>query len=69
MSDARALTPTASTKKTLITLAAAIANLRELDPNVAAEYDVSMFSTEITQIQVTVFLLPRPKAARVLTIK
>jgi hypothetical protein len=69
MSDAKVLTPTVSPKKTLITLAAAIAKLKELDPNLAAEYDISMFSTGITQIQVTLFLLPKPKTARVVTIK
>jgi hypothetical protein len=69
MSDANALTPTVSPKKTLITLAAAIAKLRELDPNLAAEYDISMFSTGIAQIQITLFLLPKPKVARVVTIK
>ena len=69
MSDAQALTPTECPKKTLITLAAAIAKLGELDPNVAAEYGISMFSTGITQIEVTVFLLRKPKAARVVTIK
>ena len=69
MSDAKVLTPTASPKKTLITLAAAIAKLKELDPNLAAEYDISMFSTGITQIQITLFLLSKPKAARVVTIK
>jgi hypothetical protein len=69
MSDAKVLTPTVSPKKTLITCAAAIAKLRELDPNLAAEYDISMFSTGITQVQITLFLLPKPKVARVVTIK
>jgi hypothetical protein len=69
MSDAKVLMPTVSPKKTLITLAAAIAKLRELDPNLAAEYDISMFSTGITQVQITLFLLPKPKVTRVVTIK
>ena len=69
MSDAKVLTSTVSPKKTLITLAAAIAKLRELDPNLAAEYDISMFSTGITQVQITLFLLPKPKVTRVVTIK
>jgi hypothetical protein len=69
MSDAKVLTPTVSPKKTLITLAAAIAKLRELDPNLAAEYDISMFSTGITQVQITLFLLPKPKVTRVVPIK
>jgi hypothetical protein len=69
MSDAKVLTSTVSPKKTLITLAAAIAKLRELDPNLAAEYDISMFSTGITQVQITLFLLPKPKVTRVVPIK
>jgi hypothetical protein len=69
MSDVQAQRTNMSIRKTLITLAAAIANLKQLDQNIAAEYDTSVFAPGITQIQITVFLLSKTKSANVLAIK